>query len=111
MYKNCRTEGYYELSKEFDKLHFPVPTPERLKKELANLKFEFADGPINMEAKKKFIGRLGFSPDHADSLMMNVACEKVCGMLLKPHMSRTISKKLRVARKESKYGRFAKFLN
>jgi len=77
MYKNKRTEGYYRLHKNFHTYHFPVDPPERLKKELANLKFDFSKDVFDMEPKKKFISRVGFSPDHADAMMMTEMAEDV----------------------------------
>jgi len=68
MYANNRSAIFHSLHKNFGKLHFPVKPPERLKKELANLIFVPHSNQIEIEAKKKFYNRLGFSPDNADAL-------------------------------------------
>jgi hypothetical protein len=70
MYRNQRTERYHLFKKHFRNFHFPVKPPERLKKELANLLFVLGDGPMEMEPKKRFHNRLGFSPDYADAASM-----------------------------------------
>ncbi len=70
MFDIRRAEGYHKLKEDLPKLHFPVPPPPRLKKELINMRFNFAEGPISMESKKKLKSRLGFSPDYADALML-----------------------------------------
>ena len=88
MYNLKRSEGYYQLSKNFEYLHFPAKPPERLKKELANLYFDFSAGPITMEPKKKFIARLGFSPDHADALMMANSIEIATGLACRPFIAK-----------------------
>jgi len=75
MYKNQRAERYYKVKKNFRNYHFPVKPPERLKKELANLLFLNVDGPMELEAKKRFVSRLGFSPDHADAMSMTEMSE------------------------------------
>ena len=111
MYKNKRSEGYYELSKNFDVLHFPAKTPERLKKELANLFFDFSEGPINMEPKKKFVGRIGFSPDHADALMMANSIEIAEGILLRPYVTKKRNTTLNILQKETKFKKeYSKFI-
>ena len=111
MYKNKRSEGYYELSKNFDALHFPAKTPERLKKELANLFFDFSEGPINMEPKKKFVGRIGFSPDHADALMMANSIEIAEGILLRPYVTKKRNTTLNILQKETKFKKeYSKFI-
>lgn len=111
MYKNKRSEGYYELSKNFDSLHFPAKTPERLKKELANLFFDFSEGPINMEPKKKFVGRIGFSPDHADALMMANSIEIAEGILLRPYVTKKRNTTLNILQKETKFKKeYSKFI-
>jgi len=68
MYTNNRSAIFHSLHKNFSKLHFPVRPPDRLKKELANLIFVPHSNQIEIEAKKKFYNRLGFSPDNADAL-------------------------------------------
>ncbi len=70
MFKNQRTERFYLVKKHFRNYHFPVIPPDRLKKELANLLFVLGDGPMEMEPKKRFHNRLGFSPDYSDAMSM-----------------------------------------
>ncbi len=110
MYGDKRSEGYYELSKNFEHLHFPAKVPDRLKKELANLFFDLSDGTIKMEPKKKFIGRLGFSPDNADALMMANSVDIAEGIAVCPYVHKRPSKGFRIIKK-MKYGdKFSKFV-
>ena len=112
MYKNKRSEGFYRLSKTFDSLHFPAKPPERLKKELANLIFDFSEGPINMEPKKRFVGRLGFSPDHADALMMANSLDIASGSAIRPYVPAKKKSALNILTKDSRFGgKFSKFVN
>jgi hypothetical protein len=113
MFRNKRTEGYFILSKEFNNLHFPTSPPERLKKELVNLRFDYAAEPIEMEEKKKYKSRLGFSPDHADSLMMAVSVSQLGLAEMTGQMPRSASsamQKLKITNRESRYGKYSKFL-
>lgn len=110
MYANRRSEGYYHLSRVFERLHFPKEPPEQLKKELVNLFFDYSQGPITMEPKKKFIGRLGFSPDHADALMMS---EDAGASEISMAARCVNAKAMKMNRKrphKSKYGKFGKFI-
>jgi phage terminase large subunit len=68
MYPNTRSEVYDMVRRTFSKLHFPINPPKRLKKELANLMFLPHSELIELEPKKNFVRRLGFSPDYADAL-------------------------------------------
>lgn len=111
MHSNKRVEVYYNLHKNFPSYHFPVDPPENLKKELANLKFDYSAGPIRMEEKKKFIARLGFSPDHADAMAMAEAVELTVGSMVAKHVPIDIYSMLSVKETRStKYGMFSKFL-
>ena len=114
MFRNKRTEGYFILSKEFENLHFPTTPPERLKKELVNLRFDFAAEPIEMEEKKRFRSRLGFSPDHADSLMMAVSVSQLGLAELCSNVPRSVSSvmsRLKITNKEHRFGKYTKFLH
>ena len=111
MYANRRSEGFYHLSRGFERLHFPVEPPEDLKKELANLFFDYSQGPIMMEPKKKFIGRVGFSPDHADALMMSEYAGAGEVSMLTKCTNPMVHRKRRFAnRGGSKYGKFGRFM-
>ena len=111
MYHLKRHEGFYELSKNFDLLHFPATVPERLKKELANLFFDISGGPISMEPKKKFVARLGFSPDHADALMMVNSESIASGLATAPHVPKKRRPPLRVLNTNDRYKeKYSKFL-
>lgn len=70
MFENRRTELYWHLHKNFPTYHFPATPPERLRKELANLRFEFDADRVRLTPKKKFISMMGFSPDWADCMAM-----------------------------------------
>ena len=71
MFYPRRAQVYWKLREDFPNLQFPTPPPERLKKELANLRFDFdPKGRISMESKKKFRSRMGFSPNNADALSL-----------------------------------------
>jgi hypothetical protein len=77
MFDIKRAEGYHKLKEDFPLLHFPVPPPERLKKEAVNVKFDFGKekGIISMEEKKRLRIRLGHSPDYIDALMLTCAVD------------------------------------
>lgn len=114
MFENQRVEGYYNLHKCFNELQFPAPPPERLKKELANLKFNYGEGVIKMEPKKTLKSRLGFSPDFADCLMMTMIADVFgapCAGSLITGEATNILKKLVVKKRTSKYGKFQKFVD
>lgn len=113
MFRNKRTEGYFLLSKEFENLHFPTSVPERLKKELVNLKFDYAAEPIEMEEKKKFKSRLGFSPDYSDALMMAVSTSQMGLAEICAHVPRAASNamaRFKITGQNSRYGKYAKFM-
>ena len=113
MYKSKRVEGYHKLQKDFPSFSFPTPPPERLKKELANLRFDFSGGPISMEDKKDFKSRLGFSPDYADAMMMTCVVENFTAMTAPRLISSeavNIFKRLKVGSRREKLGKYRKFL-
>ena len=114
MFASSRVEGYYKLHKNFTSLHFPTPPPKRLKKELANLKFIYGEGAIQMEPKKAFSKRLGFSPDYADALMMLQMIDDYIGVIASrkvPRTAQSVLRRLVVQRKTQKYGKFGRFLH
>ena len=113
MFQDKRAEGFYRLHKNFKDFHFPVPPPQRLKKELANLKFDYSSGPIKMEDKKSFKKRLGFSPDYADAMMMSCVVEDFAAISASRKVSKravSILSSLRNRTRETKYGKFSKFV-
>lgn len=110
MYRSKRAEGYYHLHKNFETYHFPVAPPERLKKELANLKFDFATGPIDMEPKKKFVSYLGFSPDYADAMMMTEAVDLESFSVTTKYIPSGISTILLEDQITDRYGKYGRFL-
>ena len=81
MFNIKRAEGYHTLKDQIHNLHFPVSPPERLKKELVNIRFDFSNGPISMEPKKKLHTRIGFSPDYADALMLTTVVDTYSALL------------------------------
>lgn len=109
MYKNRRTEVYHNLSRKFKDLHWPVDPPERLKKELANLLFDCHSGPMNMEPKKKFYSRLGFSPDFADALALTFAVD-VYSKMVSGKLPKPVINHLQVLRRQGDFGNYAKFI-
>ena len=114
MFRNKRTEGYFLLSREFENLHFPTSPPERLKKELVNLRFDYAAEPIEMEEKKKFKGRLGFSPDYSDSLMMAVALGQMGAMTISYQVPKQASRsmdRLKISKRNERLGKYARFVH
>lgn len=112
MFKNKRTEAYYKLHKSFEDLHFPAKPPERLKKELTSLQFDFRAEPIEMTPKKNFIKTNGFSPDYADALAMSCVVENYASMISKPFVPKGINvfRKLKRQPREKRYGRFSMFM-
>ncbi len=113
MFLNKRTEGYFILSKEFEKLHFPAETPERLKKELVNLRFDFSAEPIKMESKEKFKSRMGFSPDYSDALMMAISINQMGGASGSYQMPKSASRvmdRLKISHQNERLGKYTKFL-
>lgn len=113
MYKNKRAEAYHKLQKTLPNIHFPVPPPERLKKELVNMRFEFDEGLVSLEEKKAFKKRLGFSPDWADGLAMSCIVESFTSQMANPHVSVHTTKTLAALMsrsKNSRYGKFSKFM-
>lgn len=113
MFQDKRAEGFYHLHKNFKDFQFPVPPPQRLKKELANLKFDYSAGPIKMEDKRSFKKRLGFSPDYADAMMMSCAVENFTALSASRKVSKravSILSALRQRSRETKYGKFGKFV-
>ena len=113
MYKDRRAENYYKLHEDFPNFHFPVDPPERLKKELANLRFDFSKGPICMEDKSVFRARLGFSPDYADAMMMTCAAENFLSLSASRNIGTkavSIFGRLKVKERSQKYGKYRKFI-
>ena len=113
MFRNRRTEGFFRLSREFENLHFPTDPPERLKKELVNIFFDYTKEPIEMEEKKKFRSRMGFSPDYADALMMGLAVSDMLALYASHRVPRNTTKamdKLKIPDRTSKFGQFSKFI-
>jgi len=113
MFQDKRSEGFYRLHKDFKTFHFPVPPPQRLKKELANLKFDYSSGPIRMEDKKAFKKRLGFSPDYADAMMMSCAVDNFAAAIIPRKVTKrtaSILSSLKQRSKKAKYGKFGRFI-
>ena len=112
-YRNRRTEIYHRLSQSFKDLHFPVRPPDRLKKELANLRFELDGEQIEMEDKKKFKKRMGFSPDYADALSLTFAVDNFVmsysQAFMRPKVV-SLMAPLLVGERQERYGRFGRFL-
>ncbi len=111
MFRSKRAEGFYKVQKSFDMYHFPVKPPERLKKELANLVFDFATGPIDMEPKKKFVSRYGFSPDFADAMMMTEAIDLSCISIKTKYMPPGLNSILVEKHRKNRYGKFGRFVD
>ena len=113
MYKDKRAENYYKLHKNFPTYNFPVDPPERLKKELANLRFDYSKGPIAMEDKIAFKARLGFSPDYADAMMMTEAVENFLALTAcrnVPAKAVSIFRRLHTKKRSHKFGKYRKFI-
>ena len=114
MFINSRSEIYYRVHKNFEFYQFPVPPPIKLKKELANLFLIYSKGPISMETKKKFVSKMGMSPDNADAMSLTEAVY-VHSKRIKFDMSKEsisvlndLNRFKRTKRKN--YGRFGKFI-
>jgi hypothetical protein len=114
MFNIKRAEGFHKLKEQLPTLHFPVPPPERLKKEMVNIRFDYTDGPISMEPKKKLKTRIGFSPDYVDALMLTSVVDTY-STLLYPFVTAkkggpSVFKRLTQVRgehiKNSSYGKF-----
>ena len=110
-YENKRAELYDKLSKNFEFLHFPVTPPERLKKELTNIRFDYSKERVALEDKRTLIRRLGFSPDEADALSLTEAAT----IYTVSTTSTFVPTTMKVARKPyqmgvKRYGKFAKFV-
>lgn len=113
MFKNKRAEGFYLLKEHLLSLHFPVKPPEALKKQLVNLRFDYDNGPIEMEPKKRLKSRIGMSPDHADALMLANSINALSssqGKPLVPKASSNVFKKLAGKGVSDKYGKYKKFI-
>lgn len=110
MFDIRRTEGYYNLHKKFTQLHFPAPPPQRLKKELANLKFIYGQGQIRMEPKESFRKRVGCSPDYADALMMSLTVDVVAEHAAPKLVSRGALSVMRRLHSRPDLGKFQKFV-
>jgi len=113
MYANTRTQVYHMLHKGFDKAHFPIKPPDRLKKELANLSFIPHSDVIEMEPKKKFCARMHFSPDYADAMAMtmyvNVQSRELAIKVGRKTLS-VLSVLNSDNRRSGKYGRYGMFV-
>lgn len=110
MFDIRRTEGYYNLHKKFTQLNFPTPPPQRLKKELANLKFLYGQGQIKMEPKETFRRRVGCSPDYADALMMNLTVDVAAEFAAPKLVSRRTISVMRRLHTKSDLGKYQKFM-
>ena len=114
MYDRRRDEGYHLLHKQFKELHFPVPPPERLKKELVNIEFDYASGKVQLRLSKKDLKRrIGFSPDYADALMMTCIVDNFAVKCRSVHVSKGLTVTMQsmlsrtlVANRYGKYGKF-----
>ena len=112
MYKNKRSEAFHKLAKEFNDLHFPVKPPERLKKEIVNVRFDFTD-LIATQEKKALKKLLGFSPDYADALAMTSVVESFTSQAINPNVPRKRAKSMAALlgqKGNDRFGRFKKFL-
>lgn len=79
-YVNARAEGYWRLRKQFEDGTISIPEPEderdandpivRLIRELGAIKSYASGRKQQILDKKEIKQKLGFSPDHADALMM-----------------------------------------
>lgn len=79
-YYNARAEGYWKLREQFEKGLISLPEPAnrsdsndpivRLVRELGAIKSEKVGRKEKIKDKKEIKTVLGFSPDHADALMM-----------------------------------------
>ena len=110
-YQNKRAELYDKLKKGFSQLHFPVKPPERLKKQLCNIRFDFAKEKIALEDKRVLIERLGHSPDEADALSLTEAADSYVSDSRPTYVGSArmiVMNRRRCA--GSRYGRFSRFL-
>lgn len=109
-YANKRTEVFDKLKRDFPYLHFPVKPPDRLKKELCNIRYDYNKEKIALEEKNKLKGRLGYSPDHADALSLTEGAEiyvaKNKGFVSGVGQSHSMLRNRGVG----KYGKFSKFV-
>lgn len=108
VYQNKRTEIYDRLSKNFDQLHFPEKPPERLKKQLCNIRFDFTKEKVSLEDKRILVTRLGYSPDEADALSLTEVTESFVSRFKPSYVGSKVVLRHRNVR--SKYGRFGRFL-
>ncbi|MCK4522004.1 MAG: hypothetical protein KAU20_05505 [Nanoarchaeota archaeon] len=108
IYQNKRSEVYDRLGKDFDQLHFPEKPPERLKKELCNIRFDFTKEKIALEDKRVLVRRLGFSTDEADALSLTEVVKSFVSRQKPSYITKKVVSRIR--RVESKYGKFGRFL-
>ena len=108
-YENKRTELYDKVSRDFENLHFPVPPPEKLKKQLTNIRFDYSKERVALEDKRTLIRRLGSSPDEADALSLTEAV-KIVVRKKSSFVPKRVSKYKRVVSRGNKYGKFSKFV-
>jgi len=112
MYKNKRSEAFHRLAKEFKDLHFPEKPPERLKKEIVNVRFDFSDliAVQEMKALKKL---LGHSPDYAYALAMTSVIESFTSQAINPNVPKKRAKSMATMlgqKRNARFGRFKKFI-
>ncbi len=115
MYTKKRDEGYHMLQKQLPDMHFPTPPPERLKKELVNIEFDYASGQIQLRLSKKALSRrLGHSPDYADALMMSCVVDNFAvqnkGMFVPKRVSVSLSRLIQQTKSTSRFGKYSKFV-
>jgi len=108
-FANKRTELYDRLKKDLPYLHFPEKPPERLKRELCNIRYDFTKEKVALEDKRILARRLGFSPDESDALSLTEGAE-VYVMADRGYVNtKQISMPMRINR-GSKYGKFGRFI-
>ena len=84
VYANRRAELYMHLKKLFENGDIGIPDDDELIAQLSNLRYQFEDNPssrnrrLQIEPKKEYKKRTGYSPDKADALMISYA-EEVLG--------------------------------
>ena len=85
-----------------------------LKKELVNIRYDFSKEKIALEPKKRMIGRIGISPDHADALMLSCIVDSFsirCQNGYIPKSSRSLFLSLmKPQRHDTIYGKFTRFV-
>lgn len=115
MFDIKRTEAYYKLKQTILDLHFPVKPPDRLKKELVNIEFDYSGLKIQMKlTKKQLVARLGFSTDYADALTLTTIVDNFSMLssinFVSPGARSKLSSLMLQRNKEQRYGKFARFI-